>query len=202
MLNIAPLPKPKPVKATKKKRKKKTNRQLLERQADSLIRDIVLKRDRFCVCPAPKNGHGNIRTPGHLISRTRQSLRWSLLNTSEQCQSCNFLHEHKPEIYTAWFLREFGEGAYQELVKEAENVSKLSLEQLQVLCDELAAIKQRQETDKDFKPRFSQKEVLAGSWRKENGRSKMQEMLQRNSLVDSGASGVWQHDQEDEARPV
>lgn len=172
MLNVTPLPKPKPIKVIKAKhRKKKTNRQLLEKQADSLVRDIVLKRDRFCVCPAPKNGHGNVRTPGHLISRTRQSLRWSLLNTNEQCQSCNFLHEHKPEIYTAWFIREFGAEAYQGLVKEAENVSKLSVEELQILCNELTAIQQRQEIDKDFKPRYTQEEILSGTWRKDERRN-------------------------------
>jgi hypothetical protein len=180
MLNIAPLPKPKPAKVIKaKRRKKKTNRQLLEKQADSLVREIVLKRDRFCVCPAPKNGHGNVRTPGHLISRTRQSLRWSLLNTNEQCMSCNFLHEHKPEIYTAWFIREFGVEAYQQLVKDAENVGKLSVEQLQILCNELTAIKQRQEIDKDFKPRYTQEEILLGTWRKdgqEKRRSSVQEV--------------------------
>lgn len=194
MLNIAPLPKPKPVKVIKRKtRKKKTNRQLLERQADSLVRDIVLKRDRFCVCPAPKNGHGNVRTPGHLISRTRQSLRWSLLNTNEQCMSCNFLHEHKPEIYTAWFIREFGAETYQQLVKDAESVGKLSVEQLQILCNELTSIKARQEIDKDFRPRYTQAEILSGDWRKENaGKNRedtMYEMSQRISLGDGSTGG-------------
>lgn len=203
MLNIAPLPKPKPVKVDRrKKRKKKTNRQLLERQADSLIRDIVLKRDRLCVCPAPKNGHTDVLQNGHLITRGRGSVRYDLKNCNAQCSGCNSRHEHFAEIYTLWYIREHGAGSYEDLVAESENVSKLTVEQLQALCDELTAIKARQEADKDFVPRFSQKEVLAGSWRKENGRSKMQEMLQRNSLVDSGASGVWQHDQEDETRPV
>jgi hypothetical protein len=187
MLNTAPLPKPKPVKVIRsKKRKKKTNRQLLERQADSLVRDIVLKRDGFCVCPAPKNGHGNVRTPGHLISRTRQSLRWSLLNTNEQCTSCNFLHEHKPEIYTSWFIREFGAEAYQQLVEDAENVGKISVEQLQILCNELAAIKAYQGNDKKFVPRYTQEEILSGAWRKEyeqrDTNNPMQEVLQGSSL--------------------
>lgn len=185
MLNIAPLSKPKPVKVLRRKtRKKKTNRQLLERQADVLVRDIVLKRDQFCVCPPPKNGHGNIRTPGHLISRTRQSLRWSLINTNEQCQSCNFLHEHKPEIYTSWFIREFGSETYQQLVKDAEDVGKLSVEQLQILCNELTEIKARQDIDKDFRPRYSQAEILNGTWRKEN------ECKSNNSLQNLSGNGI------------
>jgi hypothetical protein len=176
MLNIAPHPKPKPTKVIRtKKRKKKSNRQLLEKQADILIREIVLKRDQFCVCPPPKNGHGNVRTPGHLISRTRQSLRWSLINTHEQCNSCNFLHEHKPERYTAWFVREYGVEAYQDLVKEAENVGKLSIEELETLCKELTAIRTRQELDKDFKPRYTQAQILSGSWRKTNEQNNRKE---------------------------
>lgn len=94
------------------------------------------------------------------------------MNTSEQCNSCNFIHEHKPEIYTAWFIREFGAEAYQKLVKDAEDVNKLSIEQLQALIGELTAIKARQEIDKDFKPRYTQAEILSGAWRKENGKKK------------------------------
>lgn len=181
MLNIVPHPKPKPVKVIKaKRRKKKTSRQLLEKQADVLVREIVLRRDRFCVCPAPKNGHGNVRTPGHLISRTRRSVRWSLLNTNEQCNSCNYIHEHRPEIYTEWFIRRFGFEMYQIMVETGEKSDKLSIEQLQILCNELTAIKQRQEIDKDFCPRYTQEEILLGTWRKEYGqkenRSSVQEM--------------------------
>lgn len=191
MLNLnTPLSKPKPAKIIKvKKRKKKTNRQLLERQADSLVRDIVLFRDKFCVCPAPKNGHGSVRTPGHLISRTRRSVRWGLNNVFEQCQSCNFLHENQPERFTSWFIREFSVEAYQSLVEESENTDKLSVEQLQILCNELTSIKTRQEIDKDFKPRYTQREILSGAWRKENDSRKnsMSEVHGREGLVDQRA---------------
>jgi hypothetical protein len=190
MLNtLQPLSKPKPVKAIKaKKRKKKTNRQLLERQADSLVREIVLKRDRFCVCPAPKNGHGNVRIPGHLISRTRKSVRWSLLNTNEQCNSCNYIHEHRPEIYTQWFIRTFGFERYQTLVETGDKSDKLSVEQLQILCNELTAIKSRQEIDKDFKPRFTQEEIIVGDWRKnERKENTMPELSERIDLGHKGA---------------
>lgn len=187
MLNSTPLPKPKPVKVIRAKhRKKKTNRQLLEKQADLLVREIVLKRDRFCVCPAPKNGHGNVRTPGHLISRTRRSVRWGLDNVHEQCQSCNFLHEMRPEIFTSWFIRTFGFERYQILVEASEKSDKLSVEQLQILCNELTSIKARQENNKDFKPRYSQEQIISGHWRKENEQrntsDSMQELLPRQGL--------------------
>jgi hypothetical protein len=201
MLNSLPLPKPKPIKVLRaKKRKKKTSRQLLEKQADILVREIVLKRDGFCVCPAPKNGHGNIRTPGHLISRTRRSVKWGLNNVHEQCQSCNFIHELRPEIFTSWFIRTFGTEAYQSLVMESENTDKLSVEQLQTLCDELSAIKSRQEHDKNFRPRYTQEEILNGSWRKEyeqrSSDNPMQKLLQRSSLDNREADRDRQHHEE------
>jgi hypothetical protein len=100
--------------------------------------------------------------------------------------SCNFLHEHKPEIYTAWFIREFGAEVYQQLVSEAESVGKLSVEQLQTLCDELSAIKARQEIDKDFKPRYSQEEILNRRWRKEYapGNNSLQNMSENQDARD------------------
>lgn len=178
MLNTTPLPKPKPTKVIKaKKRKKRTNRQLLERQADVLVREIVLKRDRFCVCPAPKNGHSNVLQPGHLITRGKKGVRWDLRCVNAQCSSDNMRHEFFPEIYTAWYIREFGTESYQILVKDAEVVEKLSVELLQILCNELTAIKARQEIDKDFSPRYTQKEIIDGTWRKEDGkRSSVQEL--------------------------
>lgn len=175
--HIAPLPKPKPVKVIKrKKRRKKTSRQLLEKQAASLVRDIVIKRDRFCVCPAPKNGHSPVLQSGHLISSVKGSVRFDLRNCNCQCASCNMIHEHYAERYIYTFQRMYGKEEFDALYLESEVAGKLTEEELQTLCDELTAIKARQEADKDFAPRFSQKEILAGSWRKENERTS------RNSL--------------------
>jgi hypothetical protein len=171
MLNSMPHPKPKPVKAIKaKKRKKKTSRQLLEAQARNLVRDIVLKRDRFCVCPAPKNGHSPVLQSGHLISSVKGSIRFDLRNCNTQCASCNMIHEHYPERYIVAFQRLFGQEAFEKLYMDGESSSKLSTEQLQILCNELTAIKSRQEIDKDFVPRYTQEEILNGTWRKEYGR--------------------------------
>lgn len=113
-------PKPKPVKTIKiKRRKKKTNKQVLELKADRLVREIVLIRDRSCVCPPPKNGHSAVMQPGHLISRGKKSLRWDLRNVHCQCSSCNLTHEFAPERYTQWFIEEFGAEEYAQLVKES-----------------------------------------------------------------------------------
>lgn len=179
MLNVAPHPKPKPLKVIRpKKRKKKSNRQLLEKQADILVREIVLQRDRFCVCPAPKNGHMDVLQCGHLITRGRRSVRYDLRNCNVQCAGCNARHEHFAEIYTLSYIREFGSESYQELVEESENFVKLSVEELEILCKELTAIRARQEVDKDFRPRYSQAQIMSGDWRKEDERNKRKSEVQ------------------------
>lgn len=162
-----PTPYPKPVRVFRpKKRKKKTSRQLLEKQADALVREIVLKRDGFCVCPPPKKGHSDILQCGHLITRGKESVKWDLYNCNAQCSSCNGRHEHYWHYYEDWFLLEFGKEERLRISKDSDAGRKLSPYELEKLCGELTAIKMRQEVDKNFKPRFSQSEILSGSWRR------------------------------------
>lgn len=158
--------KPKPVKETKsRKHKKKSSRQLLEIELDRTAREIVFLRDDYCVCPAPDKGHSTIMQPGHLITRGKESVKWSLWNLNKQCSSCNLLHEFYPERYTAWFLTKFGAEEYARLVEESRGVTKLSIDDLYELRNQLQEIHALQLTDKTFKPRFSQKQILTGEWR-------------------------------------
>jgi hypothetical protein len=159
--------KPKPVKAvkTRKPRRGKTSRQLLVKALDLLTREIVLLRDGFCVCPAPTNGHSRVRQAGHLITRGKVAVRWNLYNQSEQCSSCNLLHEHQPERYTKWFIDKFGLETYKSLCHDSEEVCKMSVDELMELRTQLTEILSRQREDKTFKPYFTQKEVLTGEWR-------------------------------------
>lgn len=171
MLRSAVFPAPKPIREFKKpksgkgKGKPLTPRQRLEKRADTLVREIVLDRDGYCVCPAPIKGHSNVFQCGHLISRGRESLKWCLFNCSVQCSGCNARHEHYPEIYTAWFIRTFGTEMYLSLEQESYIVRKLSIDELEYLISQLDSIHRRQMDRPDWKPRFSQKEILDGSWR-------------------------------------
>lgn len=130
-------PKPKPPKRAKKSAKKfirsrsDAYRKQLERKADEMCRNIVLLRDNFCVCPAPEKGHGDKRQCGHLISRGVRSLRWDLRNVAEQCNSCNMLHEHRPERYTQWYIGKFGAGEWMKLVEDGAKSVKLSIEDME-----------------------------------------------------------------------
>lgn len=167
----------------KPKRHKKSSRQLYEKELDMLIRKIVLLRDVSCVCPAPKNGHSVVLQPGHLITRGKMGTRFSLVNTNCQCSSCNLLHEFQPERYTSWFIDRFGVGEYAALVDASESVTKLSIDDLMELRTQLTAIYEKQQEEKTFKPRFSQRQILSGEWRNETNRESQNPVQQPGNLV-------------------
>ena len=153
--------KPKPSKADRpKRRKKKTERQLWERRLDGLVREIVLARDGFCVCPS--NKHTQIMQPGHLITRGRESVRWDLYNVNCQCSGCNLMHEYYPEIYTNWFIGRFGEDRYGQMVQDSITVSKLTIDQLETLYMNLIEVQKKQERDPKYRPYITQKELVNG----------------------------------------
>jgi hypothetical protein len=165
-------PKPKPVKAIKaskprKPRPKKSSRQLLEVELDRLIRSIVFLRDGFCVTPMPEKGHSLVRQPGHLVTRSKRGVKWDLWNVNEQCSSCNMRHSLPNQwvYYDTWFIQHFGEGERLRVDADANEKYDLSIDDLMELRSQLTEIHARQQEDKTFKPRFSQKEILSGEWK-------------------------------------
>jgi hypothetical protein len=214
MLNSLPHPKPKPTKASRPKKSKspfcsckyfslnranykfcakchkplkvKNLRKALERLCDLIVREIVIKRDGFCVCPAPKDGHSGPLQCGHLMTRSKESVKWDLWNCNVQCAACNGRHENFWFYYDNWFKRTFGQEQRDRLGIDAEKSWKLTIEELENLCSELTAIKARQEIDKTFKPRYTQEQILLGVWRKENGKDTMSELSKRIGLGHTG----------------
>lgn len=93
-------------------------------------------------------------------------MRWDLLNVHVQCSSCNLLHNHFSEIYTKWFIVEFGEEAYIKLVDDSGRMSKLRIPELRVLCDELEKILAYQREHPNWRPYFRQMDILSGEWSK------------------------------------
>jgi hypothetical protein len=157
--------KPKPTKAPKgKKRKKKTERQLLEIRLDALVKEIVLQRDNGCVCPPPEHGHSRVRQPGHLFTRGHESIKWDLYNVHEQCSSCNGRHVYHTKYYRWWFVDKFGEDELNRLDRDARQSVKMSIDDLETLEYELTEIQKMMEDG--WKPYFSQKDILAGRWKK------------------------------------
>jgi len=159
-------PKPKPTRKPKGRKppKKKTSRQLAEIRMDGIVKQIVLIRDNGCVCPPPIKGHSGYRTPGHIVSRVKESVKWDLYNVHEQCQGCNSRHEYYPEIYTNWFIENFGAPAYMRIVSDSYKVSKLTIDDLETLEYELNEILKILQGRPDWKPYFTQKQIMSGDW--------------------------------------
>ncbi len=117
---------PKPTKQIKKKkrvrRERKTPIAKLKRQADSLMSKYVIARDKKCVTC------GSTSQPncGHLISRRCNSVRWDFVNCNLTCYPCNFLHTHRPERYTQWFIKNYGSLMYEDLVDRSRKLVKVN----------------------------------------------------------------------------
>lgn len=122
---------PKPTKRIKKKkairRVRKTPLARLKREADKLMSQFIIARDKKCViCGSIKQLNN-----GHLISRRCNSVRWDDINCNCQCYPCNFLHTHRPEKYTAWFLDWYGKSVYKDLVDRSRKLIKVNREYLE-----------------------------------------------------------------------
>ena len=159
---MAVIGKPKPEKRAKKTHSRKVSeRKRWERKLDEITREIVLERDGHCVL---FGNHMGARQCGHLVTRAKKSVRWDLRNCNEQCGGCNLRHEYYPEVYTSWYLSNFGECHYKKLFEDSEVVRKLTIDELETLYINMVEIQKRME-DKKFAPRFSQAEILAGTWK-------------------------------------
>lgn len=159
--------KPKPVKVikAKKKTKKVSSRGALISQAHALVRDIVISRDTGCVCPAPDRGHSNVMQAGHLIKSTKGAVRFDLYNVHCQCSSCNSRHVHHEKYYTKWFVEKFGCEEYVRLCNVSDGIGLKNYE-LEELIVQLKLIRERQIEEKEFKPYYTQAEILSGAWSK------------------------------------
>ena len=159
--------KPKPEKKGKKKRKsvrKVSPRGVLVKKAHALMRDIVLERDQHCVCPPPEKGHSAVRQAGHIIKSTKGGCRWSLWNVHEQCSSCNGRHEMDWTIYQKWFMLEFSPVSWIDLLEEKKNIGLKNYE-LEEIIVQFQAIIEQQKLHPEWKPYFTQAEILSGAWR-------------------------------------
>ena len=161
--------KPKPVKEIKPKKgvNKVSSHGALIKKAHAIMRDIVMERDGRCVVDVPPlHGHTSTRQAGHLFASTKGSVRFDLWNVHEQCSGCNKRHSYAPgtHYYIDWFVGRFGKEEYHRIFMESNRVGSLKSYELEELIAQFKLIRERQLDDKDFKPYFSQAEILSGAW--------------------------------------
>jgi len=106
--------------------KRKRSRKSLIRELDSVHSLYIRNRDGRCViCGTTKD-----LTNGHLFSRTNYSTRWHERNCHGQCKGCNLRHEFDPYPFNSFFIRKFGQEAWDELYREHRTVRKFSNSEL------------------------------------------------------------------------
>jgi len=110
----------------------------LRDELDGIVRLILPLMETSCfTCGTTKN-----LQVGHLLERRHLHTTWDTHpegNNHRQCESCNVLHEAKPEIYRDKFIARFGERAYAELCERAANKQKLTYLDLLALLEEKEA---------------------------------------------------------------
>ncbi len=116
---------------------RKITRKGLVRKLDKLVSQIVIARDKKCVCC----GNTNNLTGGHLFSRVAYSTRWDLMNVFCQCISCNLRHEYDPYPLTNYFISINGKKAYDNLHRRFVTPKKFKNFQLEEMVIELERIK-------------------------------------------------------------
>lgn len=157
--------KPKPVRTPKPKKgmRKVSSRGKLISQAHAIMREIVIDRDIRCVCPPPKNGHSSTLQAGHVIRSTKGAVRFDLFNVHCQCSSCNGRHVNYEKYYTSWFVEKFGGAEYVRLCKLSDGTGLKTYELLELIV-QLRKIREKQIADKEFRPYYTQAEILSGAW--------------------------------------
>lgn len=128
---------------TRFKRMRKLTRKGLETKLQATVRKIVIVRDGSCVtCPLwrkykPDYRGTSVLQAGHLLTRSKGSVKWDLKNIYLQCSSCNSLHRNRPEFLTSYAISKIGEKQYNDLVFRSNLVKPLNLVELQGVLDGL-----------------------------------------------------------------
>ncbi len=121
----------------------KITRKGLEKKLDLLVKEMAFARDGFCVtCPLWKEIRpdfigSSIFQPGHFITRGAHNVRWDLRNVYQQCKTCNFLHEHHPEVLANYVLNTLGVEGFERLVFDGNQYKKFLMPELEELYQSL-----------------------------------------------------------------
>lgn len=110
---------------------KKSPRKKLVAKLDKTFSEYIRARDGKCVqCGATER-----LTCGHLITRSKYSVRWDSTNAFGQCSKCNLLHEYQPERFTSWFIEKYGKEKYLDLVFRSNQIVRYNNDELLFLTE-------------------------------------------------------------------
>jgi len=124
------------------KRAKKSKR--IKRIKLPTIHSLVLKADqKFAAYIRNRDGNkcilcGSTKNPtcGHLIKRGKKATRWDEVNCNCLCSGCNYKDNFEHDHYVLWFLREYGQPMYEDLLERSKCIVKLNREYLTKIIEQ------------------------------------------------------------------
>lgn len=88
------------------------------------------------VCGKQLLGNTSDMHAGHLISRRHKLTRWDEDNVNAQCKNCNCLHTHNEALYTAAYIKKYGQEKYLNLVSRHRGTAKMYPYELLIKAEE------------------------------------------------------------------
>lgn len=71
----------------------------------------------------------------HYVTRSKYSVRWDFRNATGSCAGCNFRYEFDPHFAISYFISFHGLPAYEQLIRDGNQISKHSNDDLQGILD-------------------------------------------------------------------
>ena len=69
----------------------------------------------------------------HFVTRAKYSIRWDPRNAVATCHGCNMRYEYDPHFAIAWFISEYGQEAYDVLIRDGNKISKFTSDDLRTI---------------------------------------------------------------------
>lgn len=107
-------------------KKAKISRKTLRKNLDKLFSIIIRSEGKCGRCGETKNL--NI---AHIFSRRNLVLRWDKDNVLCLCVRCHFWSHQNPILFAEFVKKKLGEGKYEELKKESEQIKKWTIPELE-----------------------------------------------------------------------
>lgn len=116
-------------------------RQKAIKAADAAFSTYIRRRDNFTcfTCGHTGSEKDGVMQCGHLITRSKYSVRWDEDNAFCQCRGCNMKHEYFPEIFTARYIHVCGIEMYESLVLKSNTPRKYTIGEIRDIASEWKA---------------------------------------------------------------
>ena len=122
----------------KRSGKKPSIRKLLILKLDNLFSLYIRLKTKNTFGPyCPFCSKNPIECCFHFITRSKYSVRWDERNAVGSCHGCNYRMEYDPHKYVQWYIKNYGQEKYDELIKDSNIIRKLDNEDLRLLCLEI-----------------------------------------------------------------